>query len=128
MTPGGYERPVAVGLDGTLTLAPFCMARCCEAFHMNHEHLGWLESEPENVRDGHFIRDMLIELTPKRAQGLHRTWPGFQDWTPDEGERYFTCRHWDPATRLCTVYEERPQMCRDAGETSCCKHGCGMGC
>lgn len=91
---------------------------------MSGQHLAWLELEPENVPDGPFIKDMLVELDPSVAREKHRGW-GFVGWEPDEGERYFTCKHWDPSTRLCTVYEERPKMCRDH-PCGACKFGCGV--
>lgn len=100
-----------------------CLAYCCEAFRIPVDALGWLWDEPENVRDGHFLRDMLIELTPEEATDRHRSM-GLHGWIPDEGEHYFTCKHWDETTRLCTVYEQRPQMCRDH-PGAYCKHGCG---
>ena len=41
-----------------------------------------------------FIRDMLIDL----------------------GDGHYSCKHWDTETRLCRIYEQRPQMCRDYPE------------
>lgn len=39
----------------------------------------------------------------------------------------FTCKHWDGATRLCTIYERRPQMCRDYPEPGKVCRFCGDG-
>ena len=36
-----------------------------------------------------------------------------------EGYRY-RCKHWDPETGDCTIYDIRPQMCRDYPGA----HGC----
>lgn len=91
---------------------------------MSHEHLGWLHDEPENVPDGHFIREMLVEITPAEAQEKHWGW-GLVGWNPDPGGRYFTCKHWDEQTRLCGVYEDRPKMCRDH-PCGVCQFGCGL--
>lgn len=91
---------------------------------MSREHLGWLATEPENVPDGYFIREMLVPITDAEARAKHRGW-GFANWEPDKGEAYFTCRHWDPTTRLCTVYDDRPQMCRDHPRGAC-KFRCGI--
>ena len=30
-----------------------------------------------------------------------------------KGKGHFTCRFWDEETRLCLIYQSRPQMCRD---------------
>lgn len=68
---------------------------------------------------------MLIELDPLEAQRRHRDVFGLAGWVPDAGEHYFTCKHWDTETRLCTAYSERPQMCQNYGTTEPCKHGCG---
>lgn len=33
---------------------------------------------------------------------------------PNRGDApYFHCRHLDPKTSLCGIYEDRPSMCRD---------------
>lgn len=37
----------------------------------------------------------------------------------------FGCRHFDKITRLCSIYDRRPSMCRDHGErTPCHIKGC----
>lgn len=102
-----------------------CPAYCCEAFHIPTEAVGWLWDDPEQVNDGPFLREMLIELDPIEAQRRHRESMGLAGWIPDEGEHYFTCKHWDTETRLCREYENRPAMCRDYPASGCaCKHGC----
>jgi Fe-S-cluster containining protein len=37
---------------------------------------------------------------------------------------YYTCRAWDEDTRLCTIYEDRPNMCRGYPYGNACSHGC----
>jgi len=47
---------------------------------------------------------------------------------------HYTCRHFDPATKNCTAYNERPDMCRNypysgAKEDGSCKYkGCTRRC
>jgi Fe-S-cluster containining protein len=47
-----------------------------------------------------------------------------KDWlTVIDGELYintYTCRHFDIVNRICTIYETRPNMCRNFGRG--CKH------
>ncbi len=43
------------------------------------------------------------------------------------GEGTFTCRHWNSETKLCEIYEDRPDMCRDfPSEDGCGVAGCGF--
>lgn len=44
----------------------------------------------------------------------------------DLGEGYFTCKNWDPATRLCGIYETRPEMCRAYPEPGKVCGGCEL--
>lgn len=32
---------------------------------------------------------------------------------PDPDRHYYSCKHWDQETGDCTIYEHRPQMCRE---------------
>jgi Fe-S-cluster containining protein len=96
-----------------------CGGGCCAVF--------WLPKEvPDNIYDAAFIRDMRIELTAEQAQ---ERWAKFvgdgRVLPPAEPERpWYTCRHWDEDTRLCTVYEQRPMLCRDYPYGRPCSHGC----
>ena len=38
------------------------------------------------------------------------------DMLNDLGQDWFTCKNWNKETRLCMIYETRPQMCRDYPE------------
>lgn len=38
---------------------------------------------------------------------------------------YFRCVAWDRKTKLCTIYEQRPKLCRDFPYDRTCQH-CGM--
>lgn len=42
---------------------------------------------------------------------------------PENG--YYSCRAWDEETRLCAIYDTRPQMCRGYPYGRGCQHGCG---
>lgn len=111
-----------------------CDGRCCSVFNYS--------ATPEQLRQrsegregfwpdqDRFLADMLIELTPDealaRAERFEVEPPAgldLREWC--EGYKAYTCRHWDEETRLCTVYEDRPQMCRDYPYNRECQHGCG---
>ena len=62
-----------------------CIGLCCSVFEL-YDMEGYPEPSDEEAA---FIDDMLIPV----------------------GEDY-TCRHWDQTSKLCTVYEQRPSMCR----------------
>ena len=65
------------------------------------------EERKAGIVDGEFIADMVIPLQTD-AEGLH----------------WYTCRHLDTSTGLCTVYAQRPAMCRDFPYGTTCQH-CG---
>jgi len=81
-----------------------CPARCCEQLAL-HPTIEMVERFALNgSAEANFVLEMLLE----RA-----------DPAPDP-EPYYACKHLDRATRLCTVYEIRPQMCRDyPGDVPC---------
>ena len=110
---------------------PDCTGTCCAAFHLTHEldevrrgrAADGKRVPPDEARK---IADMLIPLGPDEVREATG-----DDERADEDidDRWFTCRHWDRETRLCTIYPDRPQMCRDYGtEKVPCSHGCGGGC
>jgi Fe-S-cluster containining protein len=63
------------------------------------------------VRNARMIEAMVIPLGPH----------------PVNGEPSFTCRYWaGPPTKLCTVYERRPMMCRTYPDDGKCEFGCAF--
>lgn len=87
-----------------------CEGGCCAVF--------FYHGPEEAVSDDQkFIADMLIPLTIEEAKARLERFgldprPSLDDDERWEG-RAFTCRHWDEESRLCTVYSQRPKMCRD---------------
>ena len=77
-------------------------------------------------RDGRFISDMVIPLTRRQAVARWRKFVSTETPLPrlPKDRATFTCRHWDENTRLCTVYEERPLMCRAYPYGGACSAGC----
>jgi len=104
-----------------------CTGTCCAAFRIPHTPASLKRAVRQGrVLDGDQLLDMLIPLTPKEARERNRQFGGDGDnpfpWS-DRGH-HFTCRHWDEDTRLCTIYEERPMMCREFPYGKDCPFGC----
>lgn len=81
-----------------------CTGDCCADFYLDPEiQLAVMGGQEV---DDQTIRVMLIPL----------------------GEDHFTCRHWNPETKLCGIYETRPAMCRDFPEKDnpCGNPGCSL--
>ena len=106
-----------------LTLSK-CPGKCCAVFYFPYEEEDF-KTRALHVKDGAYIVDMLIPLSAKEsAERLERFGiTGNFDPVKNEGH-HFTCRHWDEDTRLCTDYENRPEMCRDYPYNHECSHGC----
>lgn len=121
-----------------------CDGRCCAVFtfsssidDLRQSVDGTLErgGKPIKIRDDEVLLDMFVPLTPEEsaerrerfgivythaAEGVQRQHDGSAP-----PEQHYTCRHWDEDTRLCTIYEDRPNMCRDFPYGNVCTHGCG---
>lgn len=103
-----------------------CPGYCCAAFTYPRT-LSQIRRDPP-AYDGEMIADMLIPLTPKQARERYERFGGPAERSGFRWKsrgHHFTCRHWDEETRLCTVYEDRPAMCRDYPYGQECQHGCG---
>jgi Fe-S-cluster containining protein len=98
-----------------------CDGRCCAVFHFTFD----LDRVRRRVVDGEFIADMLVPLTDKQAKERADKFGIGAIHPPGKGRAFFTCKHWDEDTRLCTAYDKRPSMCRDYPYGKVCDHGCG---
>jgi Fe-S-cluster containining protein len=106
-----------------------CTGACCAAFILDFTRQEYRTRD--DILDGPFIADMLIPLSPKEARERAGRFGGALDRTFPWKLRghYFTCRHWDEQSRLCTVYEQRPTMCiRYPDEGAPCEAGEGCTC
>lgn len=96
--------------DGSVDPRPRCTGHCCRGFSLEHP-LATVEAEFAKHRKGETsfipnvdtIHNMLIPL------GVFR------------GQELFTCKHLSEAGN-CTIYETRPQMCRDFPGPDPCKY------
>ena len=114
-----------------------CLGYCCESFPIQlskpeRQRMidwqaagcpaeGWRRDDGETVTYSYvdarvspsFIQDMLIPLEEYANDGSRR--------------QMHTCRHWDRNTRLCTIYDSRPSLCRTYPNYGECDHK-GKGC
>lgn len=111
-----------------------CSGACCSTFTLSLKAQADLAKHRDrelDVKDADVISAMVIRLGWLRA--VVRNWRLGYGFKP---RKYwsmrgvmFTCRFWNPKTRLCRRYVNRPGMCRryavDLPPT--CQHGCGMG-
>ncbi len=103
-----------------------CTGECCEAFAITcGKTLDAIDFYLRSVaEDGAFIADMLI---PLYALVAGTTMPSGELVTPEHAKGgaigwVFTCKHFDREQRLCSVYADRPLMCRDFPYGKPCEH------
>lgn len=103
-----------------------CTGHCCRCFTLSASYEELKQSvesrsrddkmEVSRLEDDEFVLDMLIplgKLTEEEALKLAGPIGNDKPFNPD-AER-FTCRHFDGTN--CTVYEDRPAMCREYAVT-----------
>jgi len=89
-----------------VTSVPECTGRCCDPVGMSAEQYAAMVADPDNFLDGPQIVAM---LTPR--DGLTTS---------------FGCANFDRASRRCTIYDARPQICVLYPTGGPCPH-CGGG-
>jgi Fe-S-cluster containining protein len=102
-----------------------CTGLCCAAFRIPQTRAALREAGKHGHEEAGQIAEMLIPLTPKEARERHQAFGGTSMKFPwsDRGHN-FTCRHWDEDTRMCGIYEDRPDMCREFPYGKGCAFGC----
>ena len=81
-----------------------CIGLCCSQFTLNGDSQeDYVVEGLKGVVESKFVGNMLI-------------FQGFAGEPGDGGEEsdwpLYTCKYWDKETTLCTVYNQRPSMCR----------------
>jgi Fe-S-cluster containining protein len=82
-----------------------CNGQCCVAFPLSGPL--W------RVKSMHRDADGFFKISKEEAAARHREVGVFRG-SPDDaysGQDYHTCSHLDPETRLCRIYERRPDIC-----------------
>ena len=118
-----------------------CTGHCCEKFSLDlsPEELAagyqrWLgrqtepltmnQNEPTRLyQDIHLIAPMVtylghLDKHPPRVNPTDAELLG----QPPERLHYYRCKHLDPKTRDCTIYEIRPAMCRTYPDAGACDY------
>lgn len=104
-----------------------CKGTCCAVFFLPLTYEEFGETADRRL-EGAKIYDMLIPLTNAEAAERWRRFgsPVVENNPPKPKEEghFFTCRHWDEDTLLCTIYPTRPLMCKGYPYGRPCEHGC----
>lgn len=96
------------------------------AFYLDtpHDRLGEIR---DTWIDGEVIASMVVPLSLAEANERLERFGTDRMYEDDCDGHVYACRNFDEATRLCTIYERRPGMCR-AYPGSCaggCEYSCG---
>jgi Fe-S-cluster containining protein len=106
------------------TVTNGCSGVCCSAFRIPRS-LDELRALGENGNEeAGQIADMVIPLTPDEARARNIEFGGEPNFADEDAGLHYACRNWDEETRLCTIYDERPEMCRAFPYGEPCAFGC----
>lgn len=92
-----------------------CNGSCCR-----HFSIGLTPEELRvgmNILDGDKLRSMLVHLGHFEVGQVEPSGK-IAEYESD----FYTCRHFDAATSLCTDYDDRPAMCRDYPYGGVCRY------
>jgi Fe-S-cluster containining protein len=86
-----------------------CTGTCCVAFYLRRP-----STNP-------VVLEMLLPIDRDEAEQRHRALGDLSvaadlsaGTATEEGDgQWYKCKNWDEDTRLCTIYDTRPTMCRD---------------
>lgn len=105
-----------------------CNGDCCVAFRVPFDLVALARGDvgAKDIEEAATMAGMLIPLTVDEANARQREHvrgelTGFT--AADEGHLY-ACRHWNPETRRCGAYEDRPPMCSTFPYGRPCRYGC----
>lgn len=105
-----------------------CQGDCCVAFKVPFtlQELTEGNVEDNDVEEAMVMAEMLDPITVEEAnwrqEELVKGNP--TEFTEADEGHLFMCKKWDEETRLCTDYENRPDMCRDFPYGKSCRYGC----
>ena len=104
-----------------------CAGFCCEAFIIGSpEDVAGLEERWGE--DGRKVQDLVIHLGKFSNNPTGRVPKCGTSVVAGEGADFHTCKAFDRETRRCTVYADRPNMCRSYPNLGYCQFdGCDHG-
>jgi Fe-S-cluster containining protein len=94
-----------------------CTGECCREFPMSTPYAVLMDNYKAWISGN---KDGLTIIND-----IHLIFPMVRRVRKEDGNQLYSCVHWDRKTKLCGIYDIRPQMCRDypyGGQ--CYKHGC----
>jgi Fe-S-cluster containining protein len=104
-----------------------CPGYCCAALSIP-ETIEEIRADVDDP-DSATVADMLIPLTHRQAVARAKKFGAprgvVTKYPNGPKSQWYTCRHWDEATMLCTIWERRPEMCRGYPYGGTCRSGCG---
>jgi Fe-S-cluster containining protein len=109
-----------------------CSGACCAAFPLSPSNNAgfppmtararlWID---QGIVDGLDILAMVLPVDHEQARDRIVAVTGDEGGHVNPEREYFRCVHWDETTRLCTNYEDRPEMCRAFPYGKQCEYGC----
>lgn len=109
-----------------------CTGACCAVFYIPRtlvELERGVGDDGSLLDEAELIAPMLVPLTLEEANARgERLGNAAAPFEKREDGHLFTCRHWDEETRLCGIYDERPDMCRGYPYGDACQYGDGCTC
>lgn len=110
-----------------------CSGHCCEQFslpigpeELEANYRRWLtDGEPIGMNNQHprtYYQDIHLIYPMVRYLGFHDRDPPKVNPTNVGAVHWYTCKHFDPKSRDCTIYDIRPQMCRSYPGSAGCNY------
>lgn len=109
-----------------------CTGHCCKRFalpysptELERAYAAWHASKPcflsddgkdrQIPQDIHLVYPMVIPL------GMHRRSPATGEYL-GEAIHHYSCKHYDHTKQECTIYEQRPRVCRTYPDGNNCRY------
>jgi Fe-S-cluster containining protein len=106
-----------------------CSSKCCQnlcisATHEKIRKLAKTKSEFGNPSssDNIFVAKMLIPLGRWKGRGPEGQ--SENEWNHEFGRMVYTCKFFDWTNGRCSIYENRPYLCRNHEQSVCQYQGC----
>ncbi|MNW28638.1 Flagellin N-methylase [compost metagenome] len=94
--------------------------KCCEAIHIPLDINEIRKGAENGWGDATFVRDNWTPITLEQAYEINPFLKKTKEdqlekgnANPHEGMHFYTCDRLDRSTKLCTVHENRPQVCSE---------------
>jgi Fe-S-cluster containining protein len=84
--------------------------KCCECIVLAYssEYIKEVAAREVKHSNFNFAYRNFRQITQERAYLIN---PYLKNWSKNQTQYFYTCRRFDPITRICKVYSARPQTC-----------------